>query len=53
MVQRPLGPDLFINNQGSGTVSEFSTSGAVVNASLVSGLNEPYEIAVVPEPSVV
>jgi len=47
------GSDLFVANQGNGTVGEFTTSGTVVNASLISGLNSPNDIAIVdtPEPS--
>jgi hypothetical protein len=37
---------LFVANTGGNTIGEYTTSGAVVNASLVSGLNEPYGIAV-------
>jgi PEP-CTERM motif-containing protein len=33
-------------NIGNGTVGEYTTSGATVNASLISGLNEPIGIAV-------
>ena len=33
------GSDLFVANYGNGTIGEYTTSGATVNASLVSGLN--------------
>jgi hypothetical protein len=47
------GSNLFVVNQGNGTISEYTTSGAVVNASLISGLSSPGGIAIadVPEPS--
>jgi len=51
------GSDLFVTNvgsgtPGSGTIGEYTTSGATVNASLISGLYIPEGIAVVvPEPS--
>ena len=32
------GSNLFVTNDGKGTIGEYTTSGAVVNASLVSGL---------------
>ena len=40
------GGDLFVTNWYSGTIGEYTTSGAVVNASLVSGLDDPGAIAV-------
>ncbi len=40
------GNDLFFTNPTSGTISEYTTSGAVVNTALVSGLNAPGGIAV-------
>ena len=40
------GSNLFVANYGSGTIGEYTTSGATVNAALVSGLNEPFGIAV-------
>ncbi len=44
---------MFITNYVTGTIGEFTTSGGTVNPSLVSGLREPYGIAVTstPEPS--
>ena len=42
---------IFVTNGAAGTIGEYTTSGATVNASLVSGLNGPIGIAVVPEPS--
>ena len=45
--QRPhAGRDIYVANYGTGTIGEYTTSGAVVNASLVSGLNDPNGIAV-------
>ena len=41
------GSDLFVVNNGNGTIGEYTTSGAVVNASLISGLNDPMGIAIV------
>ena len=40
------GSSLFVANHVIGTISEFTTSGALVNASLVSGLNQPTAVAV-------
>jgi PEP-CTERM motif len=49
------GDKLFVVNPFANTVGEYTTSGATVNASLISGLNNPAAIAVasdsVPEPS--
>jgi hypothetical protein len=55
------GSNLFVSNIGtydgttyvpnSGTIGEYTISGAVVNASLITGVNYPYGIAIVPEPS--
>ncbi len=38
---------VFISNENNDTVSEYSVSGAVMNASLISGLNEPIGLAVI------
>ncbi len=38
--------NLFVVNNGNNTIGEFTTSGAVVNGSLISGLNSPDSIAV-------
>jgi hypothetical protein len=43
-------------NQGTGTIGEYTTSGATVNAALISGLDRPGGIAIssvaaVPEPT--
>jgi len=35
------GGNLFVVNAASGTVGEYTSSGGVVNASLISGLNNP------------
>ncbi len=40
------GSDLFVTNEGSGTVGEYTTSGATVMASLVSGLTDPFGVTV-------
>ena len=46
------GGNLFVTNANNGTIGEYTTSGATVNASLITGLNGgPGGIAVVPEPS--
>jgi hypothetical protein len=47
------GNDLFVASVGSGTIGEYATSGATVNANLISGLDDwPAGIAVVvPEPA--
>ena len=37
--------NLFVANSSSGTVGEYTTSGATVNAPLVSGLSYPWGIA--------
>lgn len=44
---------IFVSLAGSETIGEYTTAGTTVNASLVSGLNSPYGIAIeiVPEPS--
>jgi PEP-CTERM motif len=42
---------IFVTNNDTFTIGEYTTSGATVNASLISGLNGPTFIAVVPEPS--
>ena len=45
-----LGSNLYVADFG-GKVAEYTTSGQVVNTSLVSGLNGPLALAVVPEPT--
>jgi hypothetical protein len=40
------GSSLFVTNYGNGTVGEYTTSGAVVNPTLISGLSGPSGIAV-------
>ena len=40
------GGDLFVANVGAGEVGEYTTSGATVNASLVTGLDGPVGLAV-------
>jgi hypothetical protein len=46
-----FGGNLFVANRASGTIGEYTISGATVNATLISGLNLPTGIAIVPEPS--
>lgn len=36
---------IFVVNQGNGTIGKYATSGAVINASFISGLNSPTGIA--------
>jgi hypothetical protein len=47
------GGNLFVVNSGQSTIGEYNaTTGATVDASLlVTGSNDPYGIAVLPEPS--
>ena len=40
------GQDIYVTNYRHSTIGEYTTSGAIVNASLVSGLNYPEGIAV-------
>ena len=40
------GNNLFVTNNNIQTIGEYTTSGAVVNASLVSGLNYPTRVVV-------
>ena len=44
------GSDLFVANYLGNTIGEYTTSGTTVNASLVSGLNDPNGIVVVDVP---
>ena len=37
--------DIFVTNNGGNTVGDYTTSGATVNASLITGLNGPTGIA--------
>src|SRR5271166_5024179 len=37
---------IFVTNENSGTIGEYTTTGAKVNASLISGLGDPEGIAV-------
>jgi hypothetical protein len=52
-----LADTIFVANATTGTIGEYTTSGATVNASLVTGLNGPAGLAIaapvasVPEPS--
>ena len=50
------GSDLFVTLFGNNTVGEYNaTTGAAINASFITGLNQPFALAVsassVPEPS--
>ena len=38
--------NIFVANNNNGTIGEYTTSGATVNAALIKGLNTPYSIAV-------
>jgi hypothetical protein len=40
-----------VNGGNSGTIAEYTTSGAPVNPALISGLNIPQGVAIVPEPA--
>ena len=40
------GSNLFVGNNDTGTIGEYTTSGVTVNPSLVSGLHVPQGIAV-------
>jgi hypothetical protein len=46
--------NLFVGNYGNNTIGEYGLDGSTVNASLISGLDGPVDIAIgsVPEPSV-
>jgi PEP-CTERM motif len=41
-----LGNDIFVPSVADGTVSEYTLSGQVVNASLITGLNNPDGLAI-------
>jgi hypothetical protein len=41
------GNNVFVASYGNGTIGEYTTSGATVNASLISGLNHPNGIAII------
>ena len=45
------GDYIYVTNSGNGTIGKYTTSGGTVNASLVSGLNQPYGIAISPSPA--
>jgi hypothetical protein len=40
------GSNIIVANFGAGTIGEYTTSGATVNAALISGLNGPFGLAV-------
>ena len=42
----PVTGQVFLTNDNNNTIGEYTTSGATLNASLISGLNEPEGIAV-------
>jgi hypothetical protein len=42
---------IFVGNQRSGTIGEYTTAGITINAALITGLDEPLGLVVVPEPS--
>ena len=43
-----FGAQIFVVNFQTGTIGEYTISGETVNASLISGLNQPTDIVVVP-----
>ena len=45
------GDDLFVVDFKANTIGEYTTSGAPVNPMLISGLNGPQDLAIVPEAS--
>jgi hypothetical protein len=45
------GSDLFVANFSSDTIGEYTTAGATVNAALITGLQGPAGIAIVPVPA--
>jgi hypothetical protein len=40
------GSDFFVANYSTGTIAEYTTSGTLVNASLITGLSNPSDVAV-------
>ena len=47
LIRSPFsGNDLFVADTDTGTVGEYGLNGSVVNASLITGLNNPYGIAI-------
>ena len=40
------GEDLFVASQGGNSIGEYTTSGATINTSLITGLNQTYGIAI-------
>ncbi len=50
-LMKVAGDKLFVADAGLGTVGEYTTAGQVVNASLISGLPLPVNLAIIPEPS--
>ena len=46
-----FGNDMFVGDLVHGTIGEYTTSGSIVNNVLISGLNKPFDIVVVPEPN--
>lgn len=49
-VSSACGGQIYVTN-ANGTIGEYTTSGTTVNASLITGLDFPGNIVVVPEPS--
>jgi hypothetical protein len=45
------GTDLYVLEIGPNRIGQYTTSGQTVNAALVTGLSNPRNLAVVPEPS--
>jgi hypothetical protein len=46
-----LGSNLYVTDELNDRVSEYTTSGDVVNLNVITGLGTPHGIVVVPEPS--
>ncbi len=46
VLHRDAQADIYVTNYGGNTIGEYTNSGTVVNASLISGLSSPWGIAV-------
>jgi DNA-binding beta-propeller fold protein YncE len=47
-----FGGNLYVVNNGTNSIGEYdATTGATINAALITGLNDPQGIAIVPEPA--
>lgn len=47
----PVWAQVFVANNGNSTIGEYTTSGAALNTSLITGLSSPEGLAVIPEPA--